>query len=186
MKYVLTILLMTTLASRRARSSCRPSEEVPSRLKFYDKSRVGVRAGKESNILVSMARCCNPQPGDAIVGYVSRGRGVIVHRRGCRSLQYIRDFETRSIEVEWETVSPLASRRFRVTAREEPEIFSEIEGAIRKYHGHLISGKLSKNDRGTLTGYFTVEIEDKNQFKRVLKSIRTIPAIVNLQALGPA
>ncbi len=151
---------------------------------MLDRSRVGIRIGEERNILISMAGCCAPTPGDAIIGYVSRGRGIIVHRRGCRNIAFIKDFDARSIEVDWETTSRLATRRFRVTTREAPNVFSEIEGAIRKFHGHLISGKLTRNDRGTLTGYFTIEIEDQEQYRKVLKSLRTIPSMVNIQPLS--
>ena len=87
----------------------------------------------------------------------------------------------RNIDVEWETMSPRATRRFRVTAREAADLFSEIEGALKKYEGHLISGKLHRNFKGTLTGYFTAEIDRAEQFRRVLKDLRTIPAVVNIQ-----
>ena len=155
-------------------------------MEVLDRSRVGVRIGKERNILIKMAGCCTPRPGDAIIGYVSWQRGIIVHRRNCHDLQYIPDFQERSIEVEWETVSPLATRRFRITAREAPDIFAEIEGAIRKQQGHLISGRLAKNDRGMLTGSFTIEVDDREQFRRMVKNLRTIPAIVNIQPLADA
>ncbi len=161
-----------------------PPVAVPGGLEVLDRSRVGIRIGEERNILINMAGCCAPAPGDAIIGYVSRGRGIIVHRRDCRNIPFIKDFDARSIEVDWETTSRLATRRFRVTAREAPNVFSEIEGAIRKFQGHLISGKLTRNDRGTLTGYFTIEIEDQEQYRKVLKSLRTIPSMVNIQPLS--
>ena len=137
----------------------------------------------ERNILISMAGCCSPTPGDPIVGYVSRGRGIIVHRRDCHNIPFIRDFDVRAIEVDWETTSPLPTRRFRVTARDAPNIFAEIEGAIRKFQGHLIAGKLTRDPGGTLTGYFSIEIEDAEKYRKVLKSLRTIPSVVNIQPL---
>jgi guanosine-3',5'-bis(diphosphate) 3'-pyrophosphohydrolase len=150
-------------------------------MRVLDTTRVGIRAGKERNIMIRIAGCCSPSTGDRIAGYISRGRGIIIHREDCPNLRYIKDFDVRNIEVEWETVSPRATRRFRVTAREAADIFSEIEGALKKYEGHLISGKLHPNSKGTLTGYFTVEIRRTEQFRKVLKDLRTIPAIINIQ-----
>ncbi len=150
-------------------------------MQVLDQSRVGIRIGKERDIMIRIARCCNPAIGDRIVGYISRGRGIIVHREDCRSLAYIKDFEERHIEVEWETISPKTLRRFRITAREAGDVFSEIEGAIKKYQGHLIAGKLYPNQKGTLTGYFTIEIDRIEQFNKVIKNLRTVPSIINIQ-----
>jgi len=155
--------------------------EISKGMQVLDTTRVGIRAGKERNIMIRIAKCCHPSTGDRIVGYISRGRGIIIHRDKCKNLKYIKDFDVRNIDVEWETMSPRATRRFRVTAREAADLFSEIEGALKKYEGHLISGKLHPDSKGTMTGYFTVEIDRAEQFSKVLKDLRTIPAVVNIQ-----
>lgn len=142
--------------------------------------KVGVKIGDERNMMIRFAQCCTPRTGDEIVGYISRGRGIIVHKRGCRNLEFIDDFEERAVEVEWETVSPKATRRFRVVARKTSDLFSEIEGAVRKYHGHLIEGRVDENERGQLEAFFTMEIERKEDFRKVMKNIRTVPSVVSL------
>ncbi len=152
--------------------------------KILDQSKVGIRIGDERNMMIRIAACCQPSTGDAIIGYVSRGRGIIVHKAACPNLQYIKDFAERSIVVEWETVSPRATRRFEVTARFTSNLFSEIEGAIRKFKGHLIEGKLEESSPTTLNGAFTVEIDNQEDFGRVLKSLRTLPSIINIQTVG--
>jgi GTP pyrophosphokinase len=90
----------------------------------------------------------------------------------------------RSIPVEWEAVSPKATRRFRVTARMTSDLFSEIEGAVKKYKGHLIEGKLEEDDKGNLRGAFTMELETKDDYRKVMKSIRTIPSVMNIQSVS--
>ena len=155
------------------------SESIEQRV--LDESKISIRIGNERNMMIHLARCCNPTTGDDIIGYVSRGRGIIVHRADCPNLKYIKDFEERKIEVEWETVSPKATRRFRVTSRIIPNLFSEIEGALKKYNGHLIEGKVDEDDGEVLKGSFTVELDNKGDFSKVVKSLRTIPAIVNIQ-----
>jgi GTP diphosphokinase / guanosine-3',5'-bis(diphosphate) 3'-diphosphatase len=148
-----------------------------------DRAKVAFRIGDEKNMMISIAKCCTPSTGDDIIGYVSRGRGIIVHRRDCPNLEHIQDFENRSVEVEWETASPKEVRRFRVTSRMTSDLFSEIEGAVRKYHGHLIEGKLEEDERGNLSGRFSMELEKRDDFKKVMKAIRAIPSIINIQPI---
>jgi guanosine-3',5'-bis(diphosphate) 3'-pyrophosphohydrolase len=154
--------------------------------RVLDPKRVGIRSGGERNLMIRFAQCCKPTAGDPILGYVSRGRGIIVHRADCPNQVHIKDFRERLIDVQWETVSPRAVRRFRVNARPASDLFSEIEGALRKHRGHLVEGKLEENDNETLSGFFTVELDNEADFKKALKSLRTIPAIVSIQTVEEA
>jgi len=70
-----------------------------------------------------------------------------------------------------------------VTSRITSDLFSEIEGAVKKYRGHLIEGKLEETENERLTGSFTMEVDRDDDFKKVLKSIRMIPSILNLYQL---
>ena len=135
-------------------------------------------------MMIKIANCCSPTTGDDIIGYISRGRGIIVHRRDCSNLRNINQFEQRSVDVEWEAVTPRSTQRFRINARMTSDLFSEIEGAVRKYKGHLIEGKLNEDERGNLHGAFTLEIERQEDFKNLMKSIRTIPTVLNIQSVN--
>ena len=152
--------------------------------RVIDSAKVRFRIGDENNMMISLANCCKPVTGDNIIGYVSRGRGIIVHKRNCPNLKNIKEFEERSVEVEWEAVSPTATRRFEVTSKITNDLFSEIEGSIRKYGGHLIEGKLEENDKGNLKGSFTMEMNRNDDYKQILKSIRTIPSVLNIRPLS--
>jgi GTP pyrophosphokinase len=142
-----------------------------------------VRVEDERNMMIRFANCCKPVTGDAIIGYVSRGRGIIVHRRNCRNVQSIPDFSERNIDVEWENASSSVVKRFKIEARRTSDLFSEIEGAVRKHQGHLIEGKLEESDMNRLTGYFTMELEDREDLKKVLKNLRGIPSVLSIQTL---
>jgi GTP pyrophosphokinase len=148
-----------------------------------DQSRLTFKVGDEKNIMISLAQCCNPRRGDAIIGYVSRGRGIIVHRKDCRNLKHMTEIKERSIEVEWETAVPKLTRRFRVVSRITQDLFAEIEGAIRKYHGHLIEGRLDDGEQERLIGSFTMEVANEEDFKRVVKSIKSVPSIISISPL---
>ena len=155
-------------------------EEIKKRI--IDHSKMSLKIGNERNMMIQIARCCNPSSGDQIIGYISRGRGIIVHKKRCSNLRNIRDIEQRSVDVEWEAFSPRSTQRFKISSRMTSDLFSEIEGAVRKHKGHLIEGKLDEDERGNLRGAFTLELEHKDDFKKIMKSIRTIPTVLNIQS----
>jgi GTP pyrophosphokinase len=141
-----------------------------------------VRVEDEKNMMIRFARCCRPVTGDAIIGYVSRGRGIIIHRKNCSNLANIPDFEERKIEAEWENAVSVLVKRFKVEARMSPDLFAEIEGAVRKHQGHLIEGRLEETSPNRLTGFFTIQLENSGALKGVTKNIRGIPAVLSVQS----
>ncbi len=135
----------------------------------------------EKNMMIRFARCCQPITGDPIIGYVSRGRGIIVHRSNCSNLKNIPDFAERKIDVEWENANTFLVKRFTIEARRSAGLFSEIEGAVRKHQGHLIEGRLEETKTDHLTGFFTMKLDNKDDLKKVMKSIRAIPSVYSIQ-----
>jgi GTP pyrophosphokinase len=139
--------------------------------------RAGVAIGDAKNMMIRIAGCCHPVTGDEIVGFVSRGRGIIVHRADCRSVRAIADFAERRIDVSWEDSTAFATARFRITSRKSPDLFAEIENAVRKFKGRLCEGRLSERGDGTFSGSFTMEFESKEDVKRAVKALRALPSI---------
>lgn len=151
-----------------------------------DRSRSSVTVGNNKNVMISIAQCCNPVPGDSIVGYISRGRGIIVHRSDCPNLSHMSEIEQRRIAVEWEAGTETITKRFLVTSKRTQNLFSEIEGAIRKEHGHLISGSLVDDETGNLQGTFTMECDHKEDFNKIVKAIRGIPNVISISSAPSA
>jgi GTP pyrophosphokinase len=138
----------------------------------------------EKNMMIRFAKCCHPITGDPIIGYVSRGRGIIVHRKNCSNLANIPDFEERRIDTEWENAGSQLVKHFKIEAKLSQDLFSEIEGAARKYQGHLIEGRLEETAPNRLTGFFTLQLEKAEDQKQVLKNIRGIPGIFSIHSLS--
>jgi len=158
---------------------------IPAQMVIHSESNVlKVTIEDEKNLMVRFARCCHPVPGDDIIGYVSRGRGIIIHRKSCANIAGIPEFAERKIEADWENADSALVKRFRVDARRSANLFSEIEGAIRKRQGHLIEGRLEQTSANRLTGFFTMQIEKADDLKAVTTNIRGIPGIISIQALN--
>ncbi|MDR1970712.1 MAG: HD domain-containing protein [Treponema sp.] len=179
-----------------AKKKAAPEPEKPSgtppvqRVKRQEANTLQVRVESdpgsfEKNMMIRFARCCRPVTGDAIIGYISRGRGIIIHRRNCSNLANIPDFEERKIEAEWENAGSVLVRGFKIEARLSSNLFSEIEGAVRKHQGHLIEGRLEETSVNRLTGFFTMQLESANSLKQVLKNIRGIPGVYSIKPFGP-
>ena len=147
-----------------------------------------VRIEDEKNMLVHFARCCNPVTGDPIIGYVSRGRGIIIHRENCSNLANINEYENRRIDAKWEDAGSALVKHFRIDARHTANLFSEIEGAIRRRQGHLIEGRLEETPKEEgakrLTGFFTIQMVRADDLKSVIKNIRGIPGIIGIQQIN--
>jgi GTP pyrophosphokinase len=153
-------------------------------LQPLDPTILQVRVEDEKNMMIRFAKCCHPVVGDPIIGYVSRGRGIIVHRKNCSNLANIPDFKERKIETEWENSAAHLIKHFKIEARNSGDLFSEIEGAARKYQGHLIEGRLEETAANRLTGFFTMRLEQAEDLKRVLKNLRGIPGVFSIQSLA--
>ena len=152
-------------------------------MEISDRDNISISANGEKNVMVTFAKCCCPIHGDPIAGYISIGRGIIVHKKNCRNLKYIKNLGNREIDVKWEAASPKGCKKFKVTAKKTQNLFSEIEGAIKKYHGHIIEGRLTENENEKLTGFFIMELDKNEDFGKAIKSIKTIPSIINIYAV---
>ncbi|MDR1930517.1 MAG: HD domain-containing protein [Treponema sp.] len=141
-----------------------------------------VRVADEKNMMIRFAGCCKPILGDPIVGYVSRGRGIIIHRRNCGNTALIPDFAERRIETQWENTA-VTIKRFRIEARKGKDLFAEIEEVVKKFRGHLIEGKLEDAGGNRLWGYFTIQMEVQDDVSKVIKHLRGIPVIHKIQGL---
>jgi len=143
-----------------------------------------VRVEDERNMMIRFAQCCKPVTGDPIIGYVSRGRGIIVHRSTCKNIHFIPDFEERKIEVEWEKTNSQLIKRFKIEARKANDLFSAIEGAVRKHQGHLLEGRIEETSQEHFTGFFTLQIERREDLKQVIKSLKSVPSVLHIQVIS--
>ena len=150
-------------------------------LKFISRDKKEtVIIGDNSNILFDFAKCCNPVHGDEIVAYITRGRGYVIHKKDCSNLKNMPEAGARLVPVEWDSQELV--RRFSVVAKENTELFSEIDNAVRKHGAHLIQGSLDAGPEG-LVGTFTISADNENAMKLTTQAIRQIPSIKKIQGV---
>ena len=143
-----------------------------------------MRDGNDAGLLIRLARCCRPGPADEIVGYVSRGQGITVHRASCANVRNARDFNERGVEVAWEVAwempTPLENYSFTVTAEPDARLYSEIEEIIHNDGGTLVSGHLDPDSQAHVTGRFTVAVKSRRDYGRVIKHLKSLEAVLSL------
>jgi len=143
------------------------------------RSSSGIRVRGVDNIKVRLAKCCSPVPGDEIVGYVTKGRGVSVHRADCPNIM-LDDAEERLIDVEWDTekrASYLAE--IQVRAIDRSGLLADIATRINDMNISLVNiNARTTKDRVVIIN-MTLEINDIDQLEDVMKRLRKIKHIID-------
>ena len=143
----------------------------------------GVRIRGVEDLLVRFARCCNPLPGDPIVGFITRGRGLTVHARDCLTVaKSVLDRE-RLIDVEWDVEEP-AKRPVRIAvyiSNDRPGLLSEITGAISSRNGNITKAEVTVTDDRRGTNHFVIEVADLRQLQEIMSAIREVADVINVE-----
>ena len=152
---------------------------------------VGKRKKKEStgiivkglnDILVRFSKCCNPLPGDRIVGYITQGQGVTIHRKGCLNVMKLSN--ERQIEVQWSdgfTESYPASIKVRTDDRFG--LLADIASVISKYKSNILSAKTETQETGVGFFYFTLLVESTEQLRKIMSEIRKVKKVIDVKRI---
>ena len=143
----------------------------------------GVVVKGADNLLIRRATCCNPIPGDRIIGYVSKGKGLTVHRTDCPNVLNIRDEDKgRLMEVEWET--PSDSRKYfadiQVVSEERKGLFKDLSKVCDDNDIEVVGLNLTPGEPGTTNTLLTVEITDMHQIQRLLTGLRQVEGVTRV------
>jgi len=136
----------------------------------YGKPVDGVRVRGVDNALVRFARCCNPLPGDRIVGYITRGRGVSVHRVDCPNVKHLSGDSARFIEVTWDEDVPQAYlTSLVVSAFDRPGLLSDVVNAIAETRTNIssVSARAGGESSKTATIDLVLEITSLKQLRHL-------------------
>jgi GTP diphosphokinase / guanosine-3',5'-bis(diphosphate) 3'-diphosphatase len=137
----------------------------------------------QDDLLVFRAKCCNAIPGDEIVGYVTRGRGVAVHARGCPNVQNLLYQTERRIAVEWGTGTATFPVDLVIRAKDRAGLLAEITAVISDA-GSNIRSLESRPDRQNARIEASLEIQDKRQLESIISSIRRINGIFGVDRIN--
>lgn len=155
---------------------------------------LGIEVDGIENCKVMLAQCCSPVPGDAIIGFITRGRGVTVHRQNCSNIRTILERSqlgpseieqaSRLISVRWDEDTSERSYYpvdLRILAHDRSHLFADISSAIGDEHVTITAGSMSSVKDVTATLYITIEVNGTEQANRVIGRIRAIPDVLDVK-----
>jgi GTP pyrophosphokinase len=159
---------------------------------FFPTARPSSRAAEEEDtvtvlglrgLLTNMARCCNPAPGDAIVGYITRGRGATIHRSDCPNILRIQDRE-RLVRVTWGEVKRTYPVPIRIRAYDRNGLMKDVSSLISD-EGINMAGVAVEVKSNLATFDITLEVRDIAELSRVLDRLENLPNVVEAQRVRP-
>ncbi len=162
-------------ARKRAES---PIQKIARKIRGTDK---GVRIQGVDNLMVRYSQCCQPVPGDPVIGYVTAGRGVSIHRKDCPNVLNLSRDPDRRVEIEW---SAEAGERFFVKlytrGTDRRGLLSDIAKAISETGTDIQHADIRSSDDG-MVGEFVVEVQDLPHLNRVVKGISRVKGVLTVE-----
>ncbi|MFD9395641.1 RelA/SpoT family protein [Streptomyces sp. NPDC060000] len=165
-------------------------EAVPSRTrsrKRRSNQDPGVVVKGVDDVWVKLARCCTPVPGDPIIGFVTRGSGVSVHRSDCVNVESLSREPERILEVEWApTQSSVFLVAIQVEALDRSRLLSDVTRVLSDQHVNILSAAVQTSRDRVATSRFTFEMGDPKHLGHVLKAVRGVEGVYDVYRMTSA
>jgi GTP pyrophosphokinase len=134
------------------------------------------------NIVVRYAGCCNPLPGDKVVGFITRGRGVTIHTSDCENV--MDNDPNRKVEVEWDSKKEyIYPVRIRIYAENKKGMLADISNSIASNKANITNARVETTDDKKAIGTFEVEIQDLNHLKKVIKGLEKVKGVHRVERM---
>jgi len=147
----------------------------------------GVVVNGVSDVLVKLARCCTPVPGDEILGYVTRGGGVSVHRRSCTNADSLLAQSDRMVEVEWAASSDATFVvSIQVEALDRHRLLSDVSRVLSDERVNILSAAVSTNRDRIAVSKFTFEMAEAKHLGHLLRAIRNVEGVYDVYRIHSA
>ena len=159
----------------------------PSRArKAVSSDRVGIHVTGVEDVLVRLAKCCTPVPGDAIVGYISMGRGITVHREDCPNVRALQRNPERFTAVEWEGgASSGFLVQIAVDAWDRSRLLEDVARTSAEHGANIVSYGGTVDD-GMARNWYTAEVGEVKELRSLLTALRNLDAVFDAYRVTPS
>jgi GTP pyrophosphokinase len=150
--------------------------------RIVGKDHAGITVNGIDDVLVRYARCCNPLPGDGIIGFITRGRGVAVHRRECKKALDM-DPERR-VDVAWDSKAKINRPvQICVTTTNKPGILATVSQTFSAQSINISEANCRAGEDGQARNVFTFHCSDLSQLKGVMKALSRVSGVVDVSRI---
>jgi GTP pyrophosphokinase len=147
------------------------------------KLKTGVLVKGVDDILIKFGKCCQPVPGDLIVGYITRGFGVTVHRTNCVNALGMNP--ERQIEVEWnQDASEIYPVRIRIISQDRVGLLADVVSNISKFGANILNATSETRDNKMVDSFFTIGVEDISHLDKILSAVRKVKRVQEVKRVG--
>ena len=142
----------------------------------------GIKVKGVSDMLIRFANCCHPLPGEPVIGFITRGRGVTVHQRNCSHI--LNADPERLVEVSWQaSKEDIYLAKIRVTSVERKGVLSDISAILTQKDANIIEAQVKTTVDRKGIALFTIEVEDYNQLQNIMGAIKRIKNVLIVERL---
>jgi GTP pyrophosphokinase len=135
------------------------------------------------NLVTHLAQCCHPVPGDKITGYITRSRGITIHRQDCHNVLH-EDEKDRLVPVEWGQADSLYPVNIQVEAWDRVGLMRDVTTVVAEEKVNITSLATHNHDDNTITMHFTMETQGLTHLSRLLKKIEAVKGVVRIVRIG--
>ena len=150
--------------------------------KMRKNEKSGVKVEGVDNLMIRMARCCNPVPGDDIIGFITKGRGISVHRKDCDNLKSLPPQErARFIDVSWDTDNTQDksfNAELTLIAKDQKSMISSISKICEDLDVNISGLNAKANKDETVVINLNLSIQNKEQMEKIIRSLKNVPGIM--------
>ncbi len=159
-----------------------PTMEIPSNESFARRSSSAVEVEGVDDVVAKLARCCTPVPGDAIMGFVTRGNGVSVHRADCVNAEDLQKHQgDRIVRVKWlQGASSIFLVNIQVEALDRARLLSDVTKALSDAHVNILNAAVSTSKDRIAVSRFTFEMADATHLDAVLAAVRQVEGVYDV------
>ena len=141
----------------------------------------GIRVQGIDNLLIRFAQCCHPVPGDTIVGFITKGRGIVVHRRDCQNAVKLMEYPERNIEVEWDVEKGKSFMvQLRILAEGRKEFLKDVSESISSMNTNILKVDMD-TENGLITAYLILEVKDLSHLTRTIRRLYRLKGILSVE-----
>ncbi|MGQ9636706.1 MAG: RelA/SpoT family protein [Thermodesulfobacteriota bacterium] len=134
------------------------------------------------NIMVRYAKCCNPVPGDKVIGFITRGRGVTIHTADCQNV--MEDDPNRRVEVEWDAKKEYTYPvRIRIYSEDKKGLLAEITSSISANEANITNARVNTTEDQKAIGLFELQVNDLNHLNKVIRSLEKIKGVHRVERI---
>jgi GTP pyrophosphokinase len=147
------------------------------------KPKTGVLVKGVDDILIKFGKCCQPVPGDPVIGYITRGYGVTVHRTNCVNALSMNP--ERQIEVEWnQEVTETYPVKIRIISQDRVGLLADVVGNISKFGANILKAKTETRENKLVDSFFTIGVEDTQHLEKILTAVKKVKHVQEVKRVG--